>query len=105
MNTGNCQKCGNIKTDSNKFIKYGYCLKCWRLMTEQDKNNIIQKRVNLVEYINNKIKNSDKNLLLKHESRRQLTEIFSRICGYIRPINQWNNGKKEEFHDRVKFKQ
>ena len=27
-------------------------------------------------------------------------EIYSRVCGYLRPISQWNDGKKEEFKDR-----
>ncbi len=31
------------------------------------------------------------------------TEIFSRVVGYIRPISQWNVGKKAEFSDRVVF--
>ena len=30
-------------------------------------------------------------------------EIYSRIVGYLRPIHQWNNGKKEEFHMRKNF--
>lgn len=24
-------------------------------------------------------------------------EVFSRVSGYFRPVNQWNNGKREEF--------
>lgn len=32
------------------------------------------------------------------------TEVYSRIVGYIRPINQWNHGKKEEFKLRKTFK-
>ena len=31
------------------------------------------------------------------------TEMYSRIVGYLRPVKQWNNGKKEEFKDRVKY--
>ena len=31
-------------------------------------------------------------------------EVFCRIVGYYRPLHNWNNGKKEEFHDRVFFK-
>ncbi|MEM4134518.1 MAG: ribonucleoside triphosphate reductase [Candidatus Micrarchaeia archaeon] len=27
-------------------------------------------------------------------------EIYSRVVGYLRPVNYWNNGKKEEFKDR-----
>jgi len=28
-------------------------------------------------------------------------EVYSRTVGYIRPVNQWNNGKREEFSKRV----
>lgn len=31
------------------------------------------------------------------------TEVYSRIVGYIRPIKNWNDGKQEEFKDRVVF--
>ena len=30
-------------------------------------------------------------------------EVYSRIVGYIRPIDQWNEGKYEEFKDRKTF--
>jgi len=35
--------------------------------------------------------------------KRQRCEIFSRVVGYIRPIQQWNKGKGAEFEDRVTF--
>lgn len=31
------------------------------------------------------------------------TEVYSRIVGYLRPVNYWNKGKKEEFKQRVVF--
>jgi len=31
-------------------------------------------------------------------------EVYSRIVGYIRPIKQWNKGKKVEFEERKEFK-
>ena len=33
---------------------------------------------------------------------RTKTEVYSRIVGYLRPVNQWNEGKREEFADRIK---
>ena len=30
-------------------------------------------------------------------------EVFSRVVGYIRPVNQWNDGKQEEFRQRKTF--
>lgn len=32
------------------------------------------------------------------------TEVYSRIVGYYRPVQQWNDGKKAEFHRRKTFK-
>lgn len=33
----------------------------------------------------------------------QKTEVYSRVVGYIRPVEQWNKGKQEEFGDRKAF--
>jgi len=30
-------------------------------------------------------------------------EVFSRVVGYHRPVQNWNKGKKEEFRNRVEF--
>lgn len=30
-------------------------------------------------------------------------EVYSRIVGYLRPVQNWNVGKKEEFKDRKPF--
>jgi ribonucleoside-triphosphate reductase len=32
------------------------------------------------------------------------SEVYSRIVGYLRPVNQWNEGKVEEFKERKTFK-
>lgn len=34
----------------------------------------------------------------------QPCEVYSRVVGYIRPVQQWHTGKKEEFKDRKMFK-
>ncbi|MGE4300907.1 MAG: anaerobic ribonucleoside-triphosphate reductase [Victivallaceae bacterium] len=31
------------------------------------------------------------------------TEVYSRVCGYFRPVSNWNKGKREEFHDRKTY--
>jgi anaerobic ribonucleoside-triphosphate reductase len=31
-------------------------------------------------------------------------EVYSRIVGYIRPVQQWNEGKPQEYKDRTEFK-
>lgn len=30
-------------------------------------------------------------------------EIYSRCCGFYRPVNQYNPGKQSEFADRVTY--
>lgn len=35
---------------------------------------------------------------------RQKCEVYSRVVGYIRPVNQWNVGKQAEWNDRKFFK-
>ncbi len=35
----------------------------------------------------------------------QRVEVFSRVVGYFRPVNRWNEGKKEEFLERKTFDQ
>jgi anaerobic ribonucleoside-triphosphate reductase len=35
---------------------------------------------------------------------RTRCEVYSRVVGYIRPVNQWNEGKQAEYADRVEFR-
>ncbi|KKP32311.1 MAG: Anaerobic ribonucleoside-triphosphate reductase [Parcubacteria group bacterium GW2011_GWC2_32_10] len=35
---------------------------------------------------------------------KQPCEVYSRVVGYIRPVQQWNNGKKQEFGERKEYK-
>jgi len=34
---------------------------------------------------------------------RQATEVYSRIVGYLRPVGQWNDGKRAEYANRRPF--
>ena len=40
----------------------------------------------------------------KNTEKRVPCEVYSRIVGYIRPIRNWNAGKRQEFEDREVFK-
>ncbi len=35
----------------------------------------------------------------------QNCEVYSRIVGYIRPIQQWNAGKRVEYSEREEYKE
>jgi len=32
------------------------------------------------------------------------TEVYSRVVGFFRPIQQWNKGKQEEYRQRKEYK-
>jgi len=34
---------------------------------------------------------------------KQPCEVYSRVVGYIRPVNQWHKGKQEEYKERKEF--
>ena len=34
---------------------------------------------------------------------RTKCEVYSRVVGYLRPVDNWNEGKREEFKDRKLF--
>ncbi|MCX6719687.1 MAG: hypothetical protein NTV36_01080 [Candidatus Staskawiczbacteria bacterium] len=33
----------------------------------------------------------------------QKCEVYSRVVGYIRPVEQWHKGKKQEYKERKEF--
>ena len=38
-----------------------------------------------------------------NEIQRTKCEVYSRVVGWIVPVQQWNEGKKSEFVDRKTF--
>ena len=37
------------------------------------------------------------------EEERTKCETYSRVVGFLTPVSQWNNGKREEWADREEF--
>ncbi|HOW60708.1 MAG TPA: anaerobic ribonucleoside-triphosphate reductase [Candidatus Moranbacteria bacterium] len=71
-----------------------------------DCGRIIENNEEYMPYkINNEVYNKCKNCHQKdpalHNFRK--TEIYSRVVGYIRPVQQWNKGKQAEFKDRKEY--
>jgi len=55
------------------------------------------------------IEDENHNLILEDgtiipEKDRTKCEVYSRVVGYLRPVSQYNAGKKAEFKDRKVFK-
>ena len=40
---------------------------------------------------------------MKKTKKKIPVEVYSRVVGYFRPVNQWNKGKREEFKERKEF--
>lgn len=34
---------------------------------------------------------------------KERVEVYSRVVGFFRPVQDWNKGKKEEFGDRKEY--
>jgi len=37
------------------------------------------------------------------KQKRTKCEVYSRVIGYIRPVSNWNKGKRAEWNQRVTF--
>lgn len=42
-------------------------------------------------------------VVAKKEKVEVPCEVYSRVVGYYRPVQSWNEGKQEEFKDRKEF--
>ncbi len=38
------------------------------------------------------------------QTKRTPCEVYSRVTGYLRPVKQWNDGKRAEYLERKTFK-
>ncbi len=41
---------------------------------------------------------------MKSKVKGSRCEVYSRVVGYLRPIEQWNDGKQQEFKERKTFR-
>ena len=82
-----CHDCQEEIIIENKEIKNGVIL----LYKDGDKNIEVFK-------CNNCFK---KNSALTNYKN---CEVYSRIVGYLRPVQQWNVGKQQEFKERENYK-
>ncbi len=81
-----CHDCGLKIIEENGEIKNGYQL----LYKEEDQEIKVFKCKSCYE----------KNPSL---SNFRECEVYSRVVGYIRPVNQWNTGKKQEYCEREEY--
>lgn len=100
-----------MKTNSEKYygVKKLYCWDCSKVIEVNDDGSLIDAEAlrvaegsegtpSIVIKCKTCYKESNKVII------PQACEVYSRVVGYMRPINQWNEGKQEEFKDRKEFK-
>lgn len=81
-----CHDCGKSIEISDKEIENGVLL-----IYEKENEEIKAYKCNECY---------DKDSLLRNY---QPTEVYSRIVGYLRPVQDWNEGKKQEHSERKTF--
>jgi anaerobic ribonucleoside-triphosphate reductase len=42
--------------------------------------------------------------MVENNQNRTKCEVYSRVVGYLRPVDQWNAGKQSEFAERATYK-
>ncbi len=74
---------------------------------EVEEGNLIEAKMLEYDTGNEKIKILKCDSCFKKNSslnNYQKCEVYSRIVGYIRPVQQWNTGKKLEYSEREEYK-
>ena len=81
-----------------------YCYDCQKKIEISD-NGDIENGVKLIyEKNDKKVKIFKCNRCFeKSESWSQKCEVYSRIVGYLRPVQDWNPAKSQEFKERKTF--
>jgi anaerobic ribonucleoside-triphosphate reductase len=88
QNAGNniCHDCGVVITTNNEELENGVSL-------VYDNNG---EKINILKCNDCYAKNPAL-------TNFQKCEVYSRVVGYIRPVEQWHKGKKQEYSERKEF--
>jgi hypothetical protein len=94
-----------IKINKNMENTENFCHDCGKKI-ELDGQDI--KNGVFLNYENNEKKISVFKCTECYDKNKSLTnfqpcEVYSRVVGYIRPVQQWHKGKQEEYHERQEF--
>lgn len=77
------------------------------MLTDEQKRLLLQKTISKDEI--EKIESFDENTLIatyKDGTQRRVTDgVYSRIMGYLRRVEDANIGKRQEWKDRISFKE
>ena len=82
----NCHDCGAELAIENEEIKNGVCL-------VYEHNG---EKINILKCNDCYAKNPSL-------ANFQECEVYSRVVGYIRPVQQWHKGKKQEYNERKEY--
>jgi anaerobic ribonucleoside-triphosphate reductase len=62
-----------------------------------------EERTQRISSIDRELKHLNEELINCTGQTEQPTEIFARICGYARRVDNWNKGKRAEYADRKEY--
>jgi len=97
-------KCGTtmeIKKENNDNVCHD-CGKELEIENEEIKDGVFLAYENAGSKIN-VFKCNDCFEKNKSLTNYQPCEVYSRVVGYIRPVQQWHKGKKQEYDERKEF--
>ena len=56
------------------------------------------------EKVSEQTPTTKQNPVAPNEDQKVPCEVYSRIVGYVRPVRNWNKGKKQEFAERQTYR-
>jgi hypothetical protein len=92
---------------SVKSVQKNLCQDCREEIRVKDDGEILNGFELIYDIGGEKIKTFKcKNCFEKDKSLKnyQTCEVYSRVVGYLRPVQQWNLGKQKEFKQRKVYK-
>lgn len=93
----------SVKNAGDKKITCHDCEKELKVVGEDIKNGVML----VYDDAGEKIKIAKCNACYKADKSLvnfRPCEVYSRVVGYIRPVSQWNVGKKQEYRERKEYK-
>ncbi|MCD6476165.1 MAG: hypothetical protein J7K85_07910 [Anaerolineaceae bacterium] len=97
-----------IKYKTNKLGLRGLCYDCGKQVTikadvDDDGKLTVQEGALYFTDWGETLMKCDKCFERNHTLHRKI-DVYSRVVGYMRPVDNWNIGKKEEWKNRLNVK-
>jgi len=96
-----CPKCKGkgCKTRKGKWMECSACMGTGEILSPENCKDGAHGHCEDIDY-------KEDRLTVCHDCKAVMRrcEVYSRVVGYLAPIDRWNKGKKEEFANRMTYK-